>query len=145
MGEHSEFYDKIFERLQANHALHLQSVLESTRIPEHSVEGEHLSHHPDRLIDPTHAADAPMAIIQQRHGAHDAVIEKKRLVLVAPAPIQEQSIAQDNHPLHDAALDEEMRRETVEDMLQHPRQRRFMERVLPIEWCHQRYPEVYKQ
>lgn len=40
-------------------------------------------------------------------------------------------------------FDEESRRETEQAMILHPWQRDFMERILPIEWCHARYPKVY--
>lgn len=38
---------------------------------------------------------------------------------------------------------EESRAYTESQMLTSPRQRAFFERVMPIEWCHQRYPKVY--
>lgn len=40
-------------------------------------------------------------------------------------------------------FDEESRLATEQNMLAFHRVRVFMERVMPIEWCHERYPKVY--
>jgi hypothetical protein len=51
----------------------------------------------------------------------------------------EREQVQSSHPDYE----EELRKETEQAMILYPWQRAFMERVMPIEWCHARYPRVY--
>lgn len=142
MDEHSEFYDKIWP---------------------------HLTHHPDALINPVNAADVPEVSLSaqvttppeaQSRGFQKALIGDEltqsrprfqwsrestglhgnEVAQYQPVPIPVVIAVS-----REQEIEEESRRETVKDMLQHPRQRAFMERVMPIEWCHKRYPEVYAQ
>ena len=82
------------------------------------------------------AKPAPSPMSEQ-----EKILERRRLIAQAKAERQRREFEENRQReeamrLADAQRDEENRMETVRDMMSHPRQRRFMERVMPIEWCH---------
>jgi hypothetical protein len=106
---------------------------------------------------PFHEEDVGLSYLQNHYriGIHDQEVAQLRKEAIAQEVAQliggsvsaSRTVSSAGVPIAMSvtACEEESRIQTEMGMLLYPRQKAFMERVMPIEWCRARYPKVYEQ